>query len=147
MANGEDPERAGESTESGAQSESANASERARSNERGDTEVSDLPPREELKQSFDRDQLIRKNIDRSIDTVLRLNPVENILKNVDQESPVYEQAEGQVESMMNEWLDMYRDTLEEGRTLPADLIGRSAELARESRENPRDRPESSSRRR
>ena len=147
MANDEDPERAGESTESGTRSEGTNAPEGARSNERRDTEVSDLLPREELKQSFDRGQLIRKNIDRSIDTVLRLNPVENILKNVDRESPVYDQAEGQVESMMNEWLDMYRDTLEEGRTLPADLIGRSAELARESRENPRDRPESSTRRR
>lgn len=147
MANDEDPERTGESTESRTRSEGATASERARSNEREDAGVSNLPPREELKQSFDRDQLIRKNIDRSIDTVLRLNPVENILKNVDQDSPVYDQAEGQVESMMNEWLDMYRDTLEEGRTLPADLIGRSAELARESREDPRDRPESSTRRR
>lgn len=146
MANGEDPEKTGESTESGTRSEGTDTSGRTRPDERRHTEVSDLPPREELKQSFDRDQLIRKNIDRSIDTVLRLNPIENILKNVDRESPVYDQAEGQVESMMNEWLDMYRDTLEEGRTLPADLIGRSAELARESRENPRDRPESSSRR-
>jgi histone H3/H4 len=147
MANNEDAERTDESDTDRAESASEDASGRAGPTDQADVGVTDVPPREELKQSFDRHQLMRRHIDQSLDTMLRLNPVENILKNIDQESAVYDQVEGQVETMMNEWLDMYRDTLEEGRTLPADLIGRSAELARESRENPRERPEERSRRR
>lgn len=100
------------------------------------------PPREELKDSFDRNQLIQRNIDMALDVVLRTNPAENILKNIDDEE-LQEHSKDQVQSMMNEWLDMYRDVLEEGRPLPRDLIGRSAELAEEVRENePRVTPDS-----
>lgn len=146
MANNEDSERAGESDEEATRQTGEEPSHRSRSTDQTNTAVTDWSAREELKDSFDRHQLMRRNIDQSLDTMLRLNPVENILKNIDTDSPVYDQAEGQVETMMNEWLDMYRDTLEEGRTLPADLIGRSAEIARESRENPREEPERGRRR-
>ncbi len=99
-------------------------------------------PREELKDSFDRNQLIKRNIDMALDVVLRTNPAENILKNIDDEE-LQEHSKDQVQSMMNEWLDMYRDVLEEGRPLPRDLIGRSAELAEEMRESePRVTPDS-----
>lgn len=82
------------------------------------------------------------DIDMALDVVLRTNPAENILKNIDDED-LQEQSRDQVQSMMNEWLDMYRDLLEEGRPLPRDLIGRSAELAEEMRESePRVSPES-----
>jgi hypothetical protein len=146
MANNEDAERSGESDEETARQTGERPSHRSRSTDQANSEMSNQSVREELKDSFDRHQLMRRNIDQSLDTMLRLNPVENILKNIDTDSPVYDQAEGQVESMMNEWLDMYRDTLEEGRTLPADLIGRSAEIARESREEPREEPERERRR-
>lgn len=95
--------------------------------------MTDQTPREELKDSFDRNQLIQRNIDMALDVVLRTNPAENILKNIDDDE-LQEQSRDQVQSMMNEWLDMYRDMLEEGRPLPRDLIGRSAELAEERRE-------------
>ncbi len=105
------------------------------------------PPREELKDSFDRNQLIQRNIDMALDVVLRTNPAENILKNIDDEE-LQEHSKDQVQSMMNEWLDMYRDVLEEGRPLPRDLIGRSAELAEEVRESePRVTPDSGGSRR
>ena len=146
MADNEDSERPGESDEEAAGQAGEGPSHRSRSTDQANSAISDQSAREELKDSFDRHQLMRRNIDQSLDTMLRLNPVENILKNIDTDSPVYDQAEGQVESMMNEWLDMYRDTLEEGRTLPADLIGRSAEIARESREEPREKPERGRRR-
>lgn len=78
----------------------------------------------------------------ALDVVLRTNPAENILKNIEDEE-LQEQSRDQVQSMMNEWLDMYRDLLEEGRPLPRDLIGRSAELAEETRNSePRVSPES-----
>lgn len=109
--------------------------------------MNDSSPREELKDSFDRNQLIQRNIDMALDVVLRTNPAENILKNIDDEE-LADQSRDQVQSMMNEWLDMYRDLLEEGRPLPRDLIGRSAELAEEIREKePRVSPESRSSRR
>jgi hypothetical protein len=95
--------------------------------------MTDRSARAELKDSFDRDQLIQRNIDMALDVVLRTNPAENILKNIDDEE-LEEQSRDQVQSMMNEWLDMYRDMLEEGRPLPRDLIGRSAELAEEGRQ-------------
>lgn len=105
------------------------------------------PPREELKESFDRNQLIRRNVDMALDVVLRTNPAENILKNIDDDE-LADQSRDQVQSMMNEWLDMYRDVLEEGRTLPRDLIGRSAELAEERRSSePRVSPNSRNSRR
>jgi hypothetical protein len=147
MANNENSGEGDESDTEKAKQTGRKSPRQSGSGDQTDPAMSDISPREELKQSFDRHQLMRRNIDQSLDTMLRLNPVENILKNIDRESAVYDQAEGQVETMMNEWLDMYRDTLEEGRTLPADLIGRSAELARESRENPRERSESQQRRR
>lgn len=100
----------------------------------GDSPMSNRPPREELKDSFDRNQLIQRNIDMALDVVLRTNPAENVLKNIDDDD-LQEQSRDQVQSMMNEWLDMYRDLLEEGRPLPRDLIGRSAELAEEVRED------------
>lgn len=146
MADNENSERAGESDEETARQAGEGSSQRSGSTDQANPEMTNQSAREELKDSFDRHQLMRRNIDQSLDTMLRLNPVENILKNIDTDSPVYDQAEGQVESMMNEWLDMYRDTLEEGRTLPADLIGRSAEIARESREEPREEPERERRR-
>lgn len=62
-------------------------------------------PREELKDSFDRNQLIQRNIDMALDVVLRTNPAENILKNIDDEE-LADQSRDQVQSMMNEWLDM-----------------------------------------
>jgi hypothetical protein len=146
MADNENSERAGESDEETARQAGEGSSQHSGSTDQANPEMTNQSAREELKDSFDRHQLMRRNIDQSLDTMLRLNPVENILKNIDTDSPVYDQAEGQVESMMNEWLDMYRDTLEEGRTLPADLIGRSAEIARESREEPREEPERGRRR-
>jgi hypothetical protein len=100
-----------------------------------------------LKHSFDRNQLIQRNIDMALNVVLRTNPAENILKNIDDEE-LQEHSKDQVQSMMNEWLDMYRDVLEEGRPLPRDLIGRSAELAEEVRESePRVTPDSGGSRR
>jgi hypothetical protein len=125
-----------------AQSESEAPSEAVRQSDQGDTPMNGPSPREELKDSFDRNQLIQRNIDMALDVVLRTNPAENILKNIDDEE-LAEQSRDQVQSMMNEWLDMYRDLLEEGRPLPRDLIGRSAELAEETREKePRVSPES-----
>jgi hypothetical protein len=36
--------------------------------------------------------------------------------------------------MMRDWLDSYRALLEEGRSVAPDLVGRSAELAEENRD-------------
>jgi len=130
----EDPRDSDSSPEERTESQGQGASsETERTNQRNPSEVNQ-PPREELKESFDRNQLIQRNIDMALDVVLRTNPAENILKNIDDEE-LQEHSKDQVQSMMNEWLDMYRDVLEEGRPLPRDLIGRSAELAEEVRNN------------
>jgi len=147
MAPEDNPEKGDQPPSERAGPESEAPSETARQSDQTDTPMNDSSPREELKDSFDRNQLIQRNIDMALDVVLRTNPAENILKNIDDEELV-DQSRDQVQSMMNEWLDMYRDLLEEGRPLPRDLIGRSAELAEETREKePRVSPESRSGRR
>jgi hypothetical protein len=132
MAPGKDPEDEDRSPEERTRSEGETASEEPEPADQPDTAMTDRSARAELKDSFDRDQLIQRNIDMALDVVLRTNPAENILKNID-DKELEEQSRDQVQSMMNEWLDMYRDMLEEGRPLPRDLIGRSAELAEEGR--------------
>jgi hypothetical protein len=133
MAPGKDPEDEDRSPEERTRSEGETASEEPEPADQPDTAMTDRSARAELKDSFDRDQLIQRNIDMALDVVLRTNPAENILKNID-DKELEEQSRDQVQSMMNEWLDMYRDMLEEGRPLPRDLIGRSAELAEEGRQ-------------
>lgn len=133
MAPDKDPTDEGNARKEQTESEGESASERVGYEDQGNTTMTDQSPREELKASFDRNQLIQRNIDMALDVVLRTNPAENILKNIDDEE-LQEQSRDQVQSMMNEWLDMYRDLLEEGRPLPRDLIGRSAELAEDMRE-------------
>ncbi len=133
MAPDRDPENGDRSPAEETESEGEPTSDRPRDPDQGNAPMTDQTPRKELKDSFDRNQLIQRNIDMALDVVLRTNPAENILKNIDDDE-LQEQSRDQVQSMMNEWLDMYRDMLEEGRPLPRDLIGRSAELAEERRE-------------
>ncbi len=133
MAPDPDPENGDRSPTEETESAGESASDQPRRPNQGNAPMTDQTPREELKDSFDRNQLIQRNIDMALDVVLRTNPAENILKNIDDDE-LQDQSRDQVQSMMNEWLDMYRDMLEEGRPLPRDLIGRSAELAEERRE-------------
>jgi|GEM_PF-4256783 len=143
----EDPRDSDSSPEERTESQGQAAPSATERTDRRNSSEANQPPREELKESFDRNQLIQRNIDMALDVVLRTNPAENILKNIDDEE-LQEHSKDQVQSMMNEWLDMYRDVLEEGRPLPRDLIGRSAELAEEVRNNePRVTPDSRSGRR
>lgn len=138
----EDPQDGDSSPEERTESQGQTAPTTTGQTDQRHAEEMNQPPREELKDSFDRNQLIQRNIDMALDVVLRTNPAENILKNIDDEE-LQEHSKDQVQSMMNEWLDMYRDVLEEGRPLPRDLIGRSAELAEEVRESePRVTPDS-----
>lgn len=138
----EDPENGDRSPPEKTESTGEPTPETTQRSNQPDPSMTDQSPREELKESFDRNQLMKRNIDMALDVVLRTNPAENILKNIDDEE-LQEQSRDQVQSMMNEWLDMYRDLLEEGRPLPRDLIGRSAELAEEMRDSdPRVSPES-----
>jgi phosphoenolpyruvate synthase/pyruvate phosphate dikinase len=142
MAPDEGPQDEDHSPEERTEPEGETTPEETGQADRRDASMTNPSPREELKESFDRNQLIQRNIDMALDVVLRTNPAENILKNIDDEE-LQEQSRDQVQSMMNEWLDMYRDLLEEGRPLPRDLIGRSAELAEDMREEePRVSPES-----
>lgn len=142
MVPAEDPEKGDRSPADETESTGEPTPEPTQQSNQQDPPMTDQSPREELKESFDRNQLMKRNIDMALDVVLRTNPAENILKNIDDED-LQEQSRDQVQSMMNEWLDMYRDLLEEGRPLPRDLIGRSAELAEDMRDSePRVSPES-----
>lgn len=87
---------------------------------------------EEFREEFKRQQLIDKKTDKALDLTLRMNPIDVILKNIDEEVDIpedhrdtAERAQGQ----MQEWLEMYEGMLRESKGVPRDLIRRSAELA------------------
>jgi hypothetical protein len=85
MAPDNNPEEGGHPPPERAKSESEATPEAVRRPSQGDTPMNGSSPREELKDSFDRNQLIQRNIDMALDVVLRTNPAENILKNIDDE--------------------------------------------------------------
>jgi uncharacterized protein (UPF0147 family) len=89
---------------------------------------------EEFNESFKRHQLIDKQTDKALDIVLRTNPIDVVLKNIDEDVDVPDEHRDSAEraqGMMQEWLEMYEGVLEESKDVPRDLIRRSAELAEE----------------
>jgi len=89
---------------------------------------------EEFNESFKRHQLIDKQTDKALEIVLKTNPIDAVLKNMDEEVDVpedFRESAERAQGMMQNWLGMYEDVLEESQDLPKDLIRRSAELAKE----------------
>lgn len=89
---------------------------------------------EEYKQSFSHALLTDKYMTMTLDYILNTNPIEVILKNLEgldegQKKDVQERVKAQMQT----WLGTFESVLEEGKTLPVDLIGRASDLARERR--------------
>jgi len=89
---------------------------------------------EEFNESFKRHQLIDKQTDKALEIVLKTNPIDVVLKNIDEDVDVpdnFRDSAERAEGMMQNWLEMYEGTLEESKDVPVDLMRRSAELANE----------------
>lgn len=93
--------------------------------------------KDELDESFTRMQLIRRNTDAAINQILETNPLEIVLKNIEGHEDKIDEKEIQerLQKEMQTWLRTYEDALAEGQSVPADLMGRAGELAKEQRKN------------
>lgn len=89
---------------------------------------------EEYKQSFSHALLTDKYMTMTLDYILNTNPVTVILKNLDDlDDNQKKDIQDRVQAQMQTWLETFENVLKEGKTLPVDLIGRAADLAKERR--------------
>ena len=101
----------------------------------GNTGNDKLDFQAEFRQSFSKGLYYSKMAETSLAFLDRMNPAKEILpeiKNLDdtQQKDIKESLSAD----MQEWLTMYRAVLEEGKTLPVDIIGMASDLARQDRE-------------
>ena len=84
-------------------------------------------------------------LDRALTYIERTNPFQAIVdklpeekarKNVELDTS---SIKSQVQTSVNDWLETFSNVLKEGRSLPVDLIGRAAELAKQLREHEEER--------
>lgn len=88
----------------------------------------------EYKESFQQALLTKKYTETALDYIMNMNPVERVLKDLENTNDaIKKDATDRVQAQMQEWLGMFEDTLKAGRTLPVDLIGRAADIAKQRR--------------
>jgi hypothetical protein len=90
-------------------------------------------PKEELKDTMDKQLVMAKNLDKALEFHTKMNPIDSVLKPLEEREEFRDQ-QSKVESMVNTWIDTFMAMLEEGDELPVDLIGRASEIAKEMRE-------------
>ncbi len=91
--------------------------------------------REELRTAYDTHLLMEKNIDQALKFLLQLNPIDQVLPKLSEAKPEWVgDQKSKMQGMVNNWVGMFDDTIEAGKEIPVDLIGRAAELAKGLRE-------------
>lgn len=89
---------------------------------------------EEYKKSFSHALLTDKYITMTLDYILNTNPIDVILKHLEGlDDTQKKDIQDRVQAQMQTWLETFENVLEEGKTLPVDLIGRASDLAKERR--------------
>jgi len=89
---------------------------------------------EQVKEALLASQLIDRKVETALNYILNTNPVDKILKQIGSEDEsIRKDAVERVKVMMNEWLESYSSALKEGKTLPRDLLGSAADLAKKMR--------------
>lgn len=87
--------------------------------------------RDEIRIAYDTHLLMEKNIDQSLKFLLQLNPMDQVLPKLSEAKPEWVgDQKSYVQKMVQAWVGMFDDTLEAGKDIPVDLIGRAAELAK-----------------
>jgi hypothetical protein len=90
--------------------------------------------REELQNAYNKHLIMEKNIDQALSFLLRLNPLEVIAPKLEGKAELTGDVRGKLQMLTQMWIDIYSDTLREGKDISRDLIGRAAEIAKELRE-------------
>jgi hypothetical protein len=91
--------------------------------------------RAEIRTAYDTHLLMEKNIDQALKVLLNLSPLDVVLPKLSEAKPEWVgDQKSAVQKMVNNWVGMFDDTLDAGKEIPVDLIGRAAELAKGLRE-------------
>jgi hypothetical protein len=89
---------------------------------------------EQVKESFSEALFYERSMETALKYMNNSNPVERILKAMDpQDETLRKETQERVKMMMQTWLQTYDDVLTAGRTLPVDIIGKAADMAKASR--------------
>lgn len=94
----------------------------------GETPVIDMD--EEYKKTFSHAMLTDKLMKVALEYITNLNPTTVILTNADPEDS---ETRERVKAQMQEWMGTFEAVLKEGRSLPVDIIGMAADIARKRR--------------
>ena len=90
--------------------------------------------RQEYRDTFNKSMFYQKMAETSLAYIDRMNPSKEILPNIeDLDDNSKKDIRESLNGDMQTWLDMWRNVLEEGKTLPVDLIGMASDIARKDR--------------
>lgn len=89
---------------------------------------------EQIKESFAEAMFYERSMEAALKYMNNSNPVERVLKVVDpQDEKIRTDALQRTQAMMQIWMQTYEDVLTTGKSLPVDIIGKAADIARASR--------------
>ena len=96
--------------------------------------MSEVTLEEKVKESFSEALFIERMMESALKYMNNTNPVERILKTIDPSDEVLRKdTQERTKMMMQTWLTTYDDCLTAGKSLPVDLIGKAADMAKASR--------------
>ena len=88
----------------------------------------------EYKQSFNKALFVQKMAETSLAYLDRMNPSKEILPQISNlDDTQQKDIKEALSADMQEWLEMWRAVLNEGKSLPVDLIGMASDLIRKDR--------------
>jgi len=90
--------------------------------------------REEQRVEMAKHLLIGSKVDKALEFLHEVDPVENIEKPLNESDVEVRDLEDQMQQRVQDWLSMWDKVISESEPLPVDLIGRAVELAESSRE-------------
>lgn len=90
--------------------------------------------REEQRIEMSKHMIMGMKIDRAVEFLSQMDPVENIEKTLQKTEVEIREGKAQMNTMVQNWLAMWDKAFSEAEDVPADLIGRAADLAKSSRE-------------
>ena len=89
---------------------------------------------EQVKESFAEALFYERSMEAALKYMTNSNPVERVLKVIDpQDEKIRQEVSQRTIMMMQTWMQTYDDVLTAGKSLPVDIIGKAADMARASR--------------
>ena len=90
--------------------------------------------KQEYREIFNKSMFYQKMAETSLAYIDRMNPSKEILPNIeDLDENSKKDIRESLNGDMQTWLEMWRNVLEEGKSLPVDLIGMASDIARKDR--------------